>query len=77
MSKGFIVVDGVRYYVERPSNCSGCFFWKNRKAGCIIGKHNCYYLAESPEPESACDGCGYGPCVGTCVKKILEVQKNG
>ena len=31
-----IMIDGVRYYAERPHDCRKCFFWKNRKVGCII-----------------------------------------
>ncbi len=42
-----ILIDGIRYYEDRPANCRGCFFWKNRKVGCILGKQNCYYLAEA------------------------------
>ena len=49
MSKdNIIIIDGVRYHSDRPLNCRGCYFWKNRKAGCSLGKENCYYLAESP-----------------------------
>ena len=34
MEKETIMIDGVRYYADRPNSCRGCFFWKNRKAGC-------------------------------------------
>ncbi len=47
MNQETIVIDGVRYYADRPNSCRGCFFWKNRKAGCSLKKENCYYLAES------------------------------
>ena len=53
MSKDIIIIDGVRYHSDRPSSCRGCYFWKNRKVGCTLGKENCYYLAESPAPVSA------------------------
>ena len=43
--------DGVRYHAERPKVCRMCFFWKNRKVGCILGGENCYYLAESVKTE--------------------------
>ena len=37
MSKDKIItIDGVRYHSDRPSNCRRCYFWKNRKASCII-----------------------------------------
>lgn len=42
-----ILIDGIRYYADRPDTCRKCFFWKNRKVGCILGKQNCYYLAEA------------------------------
>lgn len=32
------MIDGVRYYVERPHDCRKCFFWKNLKVGCILGR---------------------------------------
>lgn len=65
-----ILIDGIRYHADRPSNCKYCFFWKNRKKGCTLGTENCYYLAESPKRRSECEGCGYGsgsgPCPGFC-----------
>ncbi|WP_435412073.1 plasmid mobilization relaxosome protein MobC [Pseudoflavonifractor intestinihominis] len=42
-----ILIDGIRYYADKPDTCRKCFFWKNRKVGCILGKQNCYYLAEA------------------------------
>lgn len=71
------VIDGVRYYKERPNNCRNCFFWKNRKVGCILGKENCYYLAEmvKTKQESECMGCCYAkgrPCASACCYKKLE-----
>ena len=69
MAKETIIIDGVRYYADRPRSCRGCFFWKNRKVGCTLKKENCYYLAESPKPKSPCAGCSYGPCVSFCMKK--------
>ena len=66
-----ILIDGVRYHKDRPASCRQCYFWKNRKVGCTLGKENCYYLAESPKKKSPCEGCCYGPCVSFCMKKIL------
>ena len=72
MSKdNIIIIDGLRYNADRPRNCRACFFWKNRKTGCELGKEHCYYLAESPKKRSPCEGCCYGPCVSFCMKKIL------
>ncbi len=66
-----ILIDGVRYHKDRPASCRQCYFWKNRKAGCSLGKENCYYLAESPKKKNPCEGCCYGPCVSSCMKKVL------
>lgn len=66
-----IIIDGIHYHKERPSSCRRCFFWKNRKKGCNLGKGNCYYLAEEPGPKSPCEGCCYGPCVSFCMNKVL------
>ena len=69
------VIDGVRYYSDRPNNCKHCFFWKNRKVGCFLGEENCYYLAEpiKTEQENKCEGCSYAKgqiCVSaSCYKK--------
>ena len=72
MEKETIMIDGVRYYADRPRSCRGCFFWKNRKAGCSLKKENCYYLAESPKKNSPCKGCCYAPCVSFCMKKCMN-----
>ena len=71
MKNDTIMIDGVRYHADRPRSCRACYFWKNRKAGCTLGRENCYYLAESPKKKSPCEGCCYGPCVSFCMKKIL------
>ena len=56
-----IMIDGVRYYADRPHDCRKCFFWKNRKVGCTLGRENCYYLAEviKTEQEKKCENCPY------------------
>lgn len=64
------------YAQDKPRDCRYCYFWKNKKKGCTLGKGNCYYLISvPPEPKSECDGCPYGkhhPCIGWCTKKILR-----
>ena len=72
-----ILVDGVRYYDDKPESCRCCFFWKNRKAGCILEERNCYYLAETVknEQKKKCEGCCYAktqPCVSACCYKELD-----
>ena len=61
-----VTMDGIRYHASRPADCRRCFFWKNRKKGCVLGKENCYYLIEPPKGPSKCEGCPYKrakPCV--------------
>ena len=70
-----ILIDGVRYHKDRPASCRQCYFWKNRKVGCMLGSENCYYLAESPKKKSPCEGCCYGPCVSFCMKKVLGMKE--
>lgn len=75
--KRTIVIDGVRYYADRPHDCRYCAFWKNRKAGCTLGRDNCYYLAEiiKTEQEKKCEGCCYAkgqPCVSASCYKDLD-----
>ena len=38
-----VTIDGIRYHASHPADCRHCFFWKNRKKGCVLGKENCYY----------------------------------
>ena len=72
-----VTMDGIRYHASRPADCRHCFFWKNRKKGCVLGKENCYYLIEPPKGPSKCDGCPYKrakPCV--LVSCYLRLGKN-
>ena len=72
-----VTIDGIRYHASRPADCRHCFFWKNRKKGCVLGKENCYYLIEPPKGPSKCDGCPYKrakPCV--LVSCYLRLGKN-
>lgn len=70
-----ILIDGIRYHKDRPASCRQCYFWKNRKVGCTLGKENCYYLAESTKKKNPCEGCCYGPCVSFCMKKVLGMKE--
>lgn len=73
-----MIIDGVRYYISRPRECRKCFFWKNRKIGCSLGKENCYYLAEPVKTaqEKKCEKCPYTngqPCVtASCYKDMAN-----
>ena len=70
-----VTMDGIRYHASRPADCRHCFFWKNRKKGCVLGKENCYYLIEPPKGPSKCEGCPYKrakPCVLVpCYKDLM------
>ena len=75
--RNYTMIDGVRYYADRPADCRFCRFWKNRRRGCILGNGNCYYLAQVvvTEEERKCEGCRYAvgaPCVSACCYKDLE-----
>jgi hypothetical protein len=61
-----VTMDGIRYHASRPADCRHCFFWKNRKKGCVLGKENCYYLIEPPKGPSKCEGerAGHVPKAG-------------
>ena len=72
-----ILIDGIRYYDDKPDTCRKCFFWKNRKVGCVLGTQNCYYLAEAvkTEQEKKCEGCCYAKghsCVSAVCYKELD-----
>ena len=54
------VVDGIRYHVDRPDSCRACYFYKNKAIGCILGKENCYYLAEVVMTEQEKNSPSYG-----------------
>ena len=71
MRKESAIIDDVRYHKSRPKSCRECFWWKNRKVGCTLGKENCYFLTEAPEKRSPCENCCYGPCVSFCMRKVL------
>ena len=76
-----IVIDGIHYFADKPETCRKCFFWKNRKAGCILGTENCYYLAEviKTEQEKKCENCCYAkgrPCVSAACYKELNRWMN-
>ena len=75
-----VTMDGIRYHASRPADCRHCFFWKNRKKGCVLGKENCYYLIEPPKGPSKCEGCPYKrakPCVLVpCYKDLMAPLEN-
>ena len=76
-----VLIDGVKYYSDKPETCRSCFFWKNRKVPCILGQENCYYLAEiiQSEQQKKCEGCCYASgrsCVSATCYKDLMMQFN-
>ena len=75
----YIVIDGKKYADDRPKECRYCYFWENKKVGCIRGAENCYYMLREPAKKvTKCTDCPYGrtqPCVGWCTKKILQDSK--
>ena len=76
-----VLIDGVKYYSDKPETCRSCFFWKNRKVPCILGQENCYYLAEiiQSEQQKKCEDCCYASgrsCVSATCYKDLMAQFN-
>lgn len=71
------IINGVRYYADRPNDCRNCWFWKNKAVGCTLGYEKCYYLAEpiqTPQ-ETKCSRCCYkvnGLCVSASCYQDLE-----
>ena len=68
---------GPRYAREKPTECSQCFFWIDKKKRCTLGSNsNCYYLMEAPPKKpSICDNCSFGktrPCVGYCIRQLTS-----
>lgn len=60
---------------DKPKDCRYCYFWKNKKVGCELGKENCYYRMTMNKKVNECIGCPYGradPCIGWCTKKIMD-----
>ena len=82
MENETIMIDGVRYYADRPNSCRGCFFWKNRKAGLLPGgvsekditlcglllRSLCQFLYEEMCKRSLWDEDGGA---GQCVRKMI------
>jgi len=67
-----VTMDGIRYHASRPADCRHCFFWKNRKKGCVLGKENCYYLIEPPKGSSKCEvplQAGKALCAGSLLQR--------
>ena len=60
MAKETIIIDGVRYYADRPRSCRGCFFWKNRKVGCTLA--GCSY------------GPCVSFCMKKCMNEVLGTR---
>ena len=49
-----------QYAADKPSDCRYCYYWKNKRTGCSLGKANCYYrISPPPKSKSDCDGCPY------------------
>ena len=67
-----VTMDGIRYHASRPADCRHCFFWKNRKKGCVLGKENCYYLIEPPKGPSKCEGVPLQAGKALCAGSLLQ-----
>lgn len=70
----------------QPDDCCSCCFWQGRRKGC--SEPACVYLDEQfptehnanevmAEPQESCDNCPYGrasPCIGYCIREILQAM---
>ena len=71
-----VTMDGIRYHASRPADCRHCFFWKNRKKGCVLGKENCYYSKTGRlEHDNVQRLCKYGNsvCSGLTGSETAEI----
>ena len=64
-----VTMDGIRYHASRPADCRHCFFWKNRKKGCILGKEDCYYLIEPQQVRRMPLQAGKALCAGSLLQR--------
>lgn len=75
-----VVINGVRYFADRPNDCKDCLFWKNTKQKCVLKEHNCYYLTAPMKEFSKCQDCPYAKgraCVSlTCYRELAEMARN-
>lgn len=64
------------YPADKPTNCRYCYYWKNRKAGCSLGKENCIYEGITPKEQlSECVGYPYGRVLlDNILELIVEVM---
>lgn len=68
-------MSGIRYSEDKPKDCRFCYFWKDKKTGCELGRENCFYRLNDEKQISECGSCPYGrasPCIGWCTRKILK-----
>ena len=71
-------MSGNSFTEDKPKDCRNCYFWRNNRVGCELGKENCYYRKVEKTETSECDDCPYGrasPCIGWGMKKGLEKKK--
>jgi len=59
-------LNGNSFTENKPKDCRNCYFWRNNRVGCELGKENCYYRKVEKTEASECDDCPYGrasPCI--------------
>ncbi|MDD5858199.1 MAG: hypothetical protein PUE19_08350, partial [bacterium] len=59
-----------QYAADKPSDCRYCYYWKNKRTGCSLGKANCYYrISPPPKLKSDCDGYKDGILIDLTIAK--------
>lgn len=84
LRNGVVVIDGVKYWNDKPYECCYCWFWLQKAQECELGKNNCYYRLDYDRSQlnstENCSTCCYtqdGICVSaTCYQKLYaELRK--
>lgn len=69
-----------KYAEDKPKDCRFCYWWGGKKQRCRLSEENCYYLIPVTQKKetSPCESCAYGkagPCIGFCMKSILQSSR--
>ncbi len=71
-----------KFAEDKPRDCKYCYWWGGKKQGCTLREENCYYIipVKTKKKKSPCEECPYGkggPCIGFCMKEILQSSRKG
>jgi hypothetical protein len=71
-----------KFAEDKPRDCQYCYWWGGKKRGCTLGEENCYYIIpeKTKKKKNPCEECPYGkggPCIGFCMKELLQSSRKG